>query len=497
MLVFSSSFTAETRAIGRAGVLVATVALLGGCALQKPPESAHILETTAPVLTVPAQWAKGVSSEAPVNVDWPNSFKDPQLNELITQALRYNTNLQAAHARMQQAATGVAIAGSALFPSLSAAGKIGTHMGGDNNGLRGWLVSSSWELDVWGRIRYGRRAAAEQYVAAQYDIAFAKQSLVAEVATGWFLAKEAAQQIALLRAMIADNEKIATIAKERWDIGAGSEQDVLYAQVNVATLSDQLEQALLGYNSAVRALEILTGHYPAAELEVSPAFPEQIAPIPTGLPAELLDRRPDILAAERMVAAQFNLVGSARAGRLPKLNLSAAVASLTSNFYQLKNINDPLINVGGNLVAPLYMGGELKARQDQATAQQREAMADYATAVLNAFQEVETTLNTLKTLARRKQLLEQIVRDTAANLVLSQAQFEVGQTGLYQVTTLQVDLSEAQLALLSVNALEHLTRIKLHLVLGGDFGMGEAQSAKDITLHYANPLSEFSDNKLN
>nr|WP_246455946.1 efflux transporter outer membrane subunit [Ruficoccus amylovorans] len=466
---------------------------MAGCALKDPPTQHEIIGTSATQLTIPAQWAQGVKTEGEVAVNWPDSFQDPQLKELISEALAYNTNLQAAEARMQQASGGVAVAGSALFPTLGAGAKTGTHMGGDSSGLRGWLVSSTWELDVWGRIRYGRRSAMEQYVSAQYDFAYARQSLVAEVATGWFLAKEARQQIDILDEMIRTNEEIVGIAKTRWEVGAGSEQDYLTAQANINLFRDEQEQARLAYNSALRSLEILIGHYPAAALEISPELPDELEPIPAGLPAELLDRRPDILAAEREVAAQFNLVGSARAARLPKLNLTAAVASLSSNFYQLQNISDPLINVGANLVAPIYMGGELEARQDVATAQQREAMADYATAVLNAFEEVETTLNTLQTLQQRNQLLQQVVSDTNRNLNLAQTRYEIGQTGLYQVSTLQVNLSQAKLDLLSVRTLECLNRVKLHLVLGGDFGMPTGESMDDIELHYANPISALTD----
>ncbi|QYY36880.1 TolC family protein [Ruficoccus sp. ZRK36] len=454
-------------------VPIGLLGLLAGCALQDAPKNPEILNTTATELVIPKQWAEGVSSEGEVVVNWPDSFQDPQLNELIQQALAYNTNLQAAEARMQQAASGVAVAGSALYPNLAGDGKAGTHLGGANGGLRGWLVSSTWELDVWGRVRYGRRAAMEEYVSAQYDIAYARQSLVAEVATGWFLAKQARQQTLILENVIKASEELVEIAKTRWDVGSGNEQDYLTAKASINEFRSELEQTRLAYKSAVRALEVLVGHYPAAQLDVTPELPDTLEPIPTGLPAELLDRRPDILAAERNVASKFNLVGSARAARLPKINLTAAVASLSSNFYQLQNISDPLINVGANLIAPIYMGGELQARQEGASAQQREAMAQYATAVLNAFKEVETTLNTLETLEQQSSYLNTVVDDTSRTLKLAELQYEVGQTGMYYVTQLQVDLSEAQLNLLSVRTQACINRVQLHLVLGGDFGMPE------------------------
>ena len=145
-------------------------------------------------------------------------------------------------------------------------------------------------------------------------------------------------------------------------------------------------------SSRVRALELLLGRYPAAQLEAPGALPPMPPPIPAGLPSELLERRPDVIAAERRVAAAFNRTGEAQAARLPRISLTASVNSISSELFVLQERDNPVWSVGASLLAPIYQGGALKAQVEIRTAEQKQAVAEYARVALRAFSDVENAL---------------------------------------------------------------------------------------------------------
>lgn len=226
----------------------------------------------------------------------------------------------------------------------------------------------------------------------------------------------------------------------------------------------------LAHAQSLRALELLLGRYPAAELKARQDFAKLPGPVPVGMPLETLERRPDLVAAERRVAAAFNRMHEAKTARLPRLILNASVASITSEVIQLqKDYNNPSGGAGGRLIAPIYQGGALKAQVEIRTLEQKEAVAQYAGMALRAIGDVESALATGQTLAEREQLLQRIVADNQRGLELVQTSYRVGQTDLRAVQQQQLNLQTARLTRLRVQS-EHLSqRVNLHLALGGSF----------------------------
>ena len=440
---------------------------LEGCAL-KPVPSERLRQQALQHVATPAHWHSNQSAAGTVRNDWLASFADPQLEKLVSEALAYNTDLRVAAARVEQAAGYVKAAGAPLRPDLSVIGHTGGKSGGDG-GLDIGLLRATWELDVWGRIRAGRQAAVEQYASAENDFNYARQSLAAMVARSWYAATETWLQRQLAEDMVRATQDLVNLAKDRQRVGAGDARDVAIAQASLHTAQDSVRQLDQSYTQALRALELLLGRYPVAEIQVRRDLPTTLPPVPVGLPSELLERRPDVIAAERRVAAAFNLVQEAKAARLPSISLTAGASWVSSELLVLKNRDNPKGSWGVSLLAPLYRGGELQAQVEIRTAEQKQAVAAYGGVALTAFGDVEDALTGEFILGQRKPLLAAVVQDNEQALTLSDTQYRVGKIDLRGVKLQQLDLYQARMQLLRLQSEQLAQRVNLYLALGGGF----------------------------
>jgi len=258
-------------------------------------------------------------------------------------------------------------------------------------------------------------------------------------------------------------------AQDRVRVGVGNEEDVFVARANVGTYRDSLRQIELAREQAIRALESLLGRYPSGAAMVAPQLPAQPADIPTGLPSQLLERRPDVIAAERRVAAAFNRIGEAKAARLPVIGLTAGVSSVSSELFVMQSRENPIWNLGANLLAPIYKGGALQTQVEIRTAEQKQAIAEYGRVGARAFGEVENALSSAFTLDEREAILTQLVADNSRALELANVRYRVGAGDLRAVQQQSLALHAARTALLRVQAERLLQRVNLHLALGGSF----------------------------
>jgi multidrug efflux system outer membrane protein len=446
--------------------------VLGGCALKDPPEPQQVLKEALPNLQVPPAWSSqpaATPAAQAVQAGWLAAFDDPQLNALVGEALAHNPDLQVAAARVEQAASYVKAAGATLRPQVTALARGGGALSGDSSGLEGAGITANWELDVWGRVRAGRASASVQYASSELDAEYARQSLAALVAKSWFLASEARLQKMNAEEMAGASEKQLGLANDRLRVGRGDEYDVALARANLATFRDSVVNLDLAYRQAVRALEALAGRYPAAALAVPAQLAAVPGPIPVGMPSELLERRPDVVAAERRVAAAFYRVEEAKAARLPRISLTAAVTSITSELFVLKQRDNPVWSAGASLAAPLYLGGQLQAQVEIRTAEQKQALAEYARVGSRAFGEVENALSTAFALAAREAILRDAVVDNGRALQLANVRFRIGSGDLRAVQQQSLALHAARTALLRVQAERLVQRVNLHLALGGSF----------------------------
>jgi multidrug efflux system outer membrane protein len=451
----------------------------GGCALKDPPSGEELRSQTLSHASIPGQWTSGETPAGAVVDGWLASFSDEALPALVAEALEHNADLRVAAARVEQAAGYARAAGAAIYPAVILFARSGGPLSGDGSGIEGVWLNASWELDLWGRVRAARAAGAAQYASVEADYVYARQSLAAAVAKSWFLASEARQQLAIADEMVAAAERLAMLARERRRVGVGDEYDVVVAEASLGNFRDTREQLELGYQQARRALEILLGRYPAASLDAAAELPAMPPPVPAGLPSELLERRPDVVAAERHVAAAFQRVAEAKAARLPKISLTAGVNTVSSDLFVLKDRDNPVWNAGASLLAPIFQGGALVAQVDIRTAEQKQALAEYARAGLRAFNDVENALSSEATLRLRERVLAQAVADNRRAVELAEIRYRVGATDLRSVSQQHLALLAAQTTLLRVRSEARVQRVNLHLALGGSFDLPAAASATD------------------
>ena len=462
---------------GSSWILAAALAAgVAGCALKPPPSRDDLRQDALAHTDIPAAWRASGGVAQSVTGDWLASFNDPTLTALVAEAIAYNADLRAAAALVEQASAYLQVASAPLLPSIGLAGISSGKASSGGGGLNGVFLHASLELDIWGRVRYGEAAAREQLTAVQADFAYARQSLAATVVKSWFVAIEAGLQREIAFEALQSSEALQRLSEDRLRIGNGNEQLVAEARANAGSFRDTVRQLELARENALRALELLLGRYPAAEIAVATRLASPPQPVPVGLPSQLLERRPDVIAAERRVAAAFDRVGEARAARLPKIGLTAGGSSISSDVFVLKDRTNPTWGFGANLLAPLFQGGALQAQVEIRTAEQKQAVAAYASAGLRAFGEVESALSAEIALRDRLAVLDATVRDNERALELARIQFRVGSTDQRTVEQRLISLYAARTTRLQVQGQQLAQRVNLYLALGGGFEPPVAQA---------------------
>jgi NodT family efflux transporter outer membrane factor (OMF) lipoprotein len=457
----------------RLGVVAFTAALLVGC-VAKPPPPEDIRKQALGKVVVDHPWKAGAPAEGTVQDNWLATFGDSTLDSLVREALAANPDLRIAGARMRQVGEMLVQARAPLFPWVGIGGTGGVKEsggGGDpSSALQGIVAAASWELDLWGRVRYARNAAAEDNVAAQADYEYARQSIAAAVARAWFTAIQLSEQAKLAGQMLDSSSQLASFAEDRERVGAGSDVDTALARANSHNLEDAKAQAEYARDQALRALELLLGRYPAAEIATRTEFVAMPPPPPVGVPLAMLERRPDVIAAERRVAAAFNRIGEAKAAMLPKITLNLNYGYFDSEILELQEgYENPSGGAGARLLAPIYAGGSMRANVRVRNLQQEEALAAYAGTALRALADVENAIAAGRALATRAKALGAAYDEQQRALNLTETSLRVGRSDRRALEQQRLSTADARIALLAIQAEELAQRINLHLALGGSF----------------------------
>ncbi len=414
----------------------------------------------------------GVVSE-PVEDGWIASFNDDALIALVIEAQENNRDLAAAAANVDRAWALARQAGAALVPDVSITGS-GARTGGLSSGQPtttqlGLGAQVSWEVDVWGRLRSGRRGAVASAEAVAADFRSAQRSLAAATAKAYFTAVEANVQTDIARETVGVLEETLRIVTVKRDNGMASSQDVSLARSDLATARERLTTIEGSFRDALRALEALLGRYPAAELEVRESLPSAPPTPPAGLPSELLERRPDIVAAERRVAAAFNATNQARAARLPTIGLTGNIGGASNSLSNLLSSDNVAWSAGTNLLAPIFDGGRLRENVNIANAEQEAALAAYGQAAITAFGELESNLDQGVVVEQRIVDLEEAASEASNAFRIARIRYEEGEEDLLNVLTIQQRVIGARSTLSTAQRLLLEQRVNLNLALGGDW----------------------------
>ena len=456
----------------RTVIAICIATLVSGCATSSLSrvEDAQAA-TTASLPELPSQWASIQQRVGAVKVSWLEKLNDPALTLFVVEAQKNNRNLQAMAASVDKARALSNQAASSLSPQLGVS--VGSTAGGavEGTGSSNFNVGlqASWEADLWGRIRSGDLAAQESLVAAEAEYKFAQYSLAANVAKAYFVAIEANNQLQIAQKSVDTVVQTNRIVQVQFDNGLADQQNISLAKADLASAQDGLISSKAGQRDATRSLELLLGRYPGAELGVDQSLPSLPDALPAGIPSQLLERRPDLIAAERKVAAAFNRLDAAKAAKLPNLSLSGSLGGTSKSLGDILNPANLAWQAIGSLVAPILDGGRLNAQVEAATADQKAAIAGYAQAALSAFADVEKALDYGSVLRARTSALTIVLVESGKALKIANLQFTEGEISLLDVLTLQQRVFSARSNLLSINRASLTQFVDLNLALGGSW----------------------------
>lgn len=455
----------------------------------------------------------------PVDAQWWNSFNDPLLTALVSRAMNDNLDIQVAAERVAESRAQFRQARADALPTLngnasytrelqSADGVIGL-LGGsgsssatDTNGLGGrqggvptqssassglppfnlyqYGFDSSWELDLWGRVRRTAEnagATADAQNEARHDVIV---STAAEVARDYLNLRGTQQKLALARQNLAFAEQTVQLTRERARHGLTTDLDVANAQSQAETTGADIPQFEQQEAQLINAIGLLLGDYPqtlAAQLRQPSAIPMTPPRVPIGVPSDLLRRRPDIRESEAQLHAATANIGAAKADFFPKITLSGSVAIQATAFTNMASWGARSYSAGPSITLPIFEGGRLRATLAMRNAQQKEAAISYRKTVLSAFQEVDDALTGFSAEQRRRDKLAAGVQASQRALAIANQRYTRGLTTYLDVLTAQKNVLSSEQQWVDSTATVSTDLVALYKALGG--GWDVAADAAD------------------
>lgn len=481
----------KTKRLIRGSALLAVLLVLAGCAVgptyERPAAAAPAAYKEAALPAAEAgTWTQAQPSEEALRGEWWKVFGDEGLNQLQDEAHKANQNLQAAAARLTQARALQREARAGFFPSLDAAfGPSRQRPSAVSQGLPDGTPTSpsttwraqgsvSYEADLFGRVASTADAAtadAQQSEALYRSVLLALQ---ADVATTYFLVREQDAEAALYRQTVQLRTETLQLIQRRYDAGDISELDLARAKAELASAQSEALGIDRRRAAGEHALAVLLGRAPS-EFAMPPKPIEKVAlSIPAGLPSTLLERRPDIAAAERAMAAANARVGAAKSAFFPRLDITGAFgyeSSELGNLFQWSSrtfLLGPL--VGAALSMPIFDGGRRQAGLDRARAVYEEDVAVYRQTVLNAFREVEDNLANLRILSDQTRAQDAAVEASARAAKLSHTQYREGSISYLDVIEADRSVLLQQRVAVQLSGEQARSAVDLIRAIGGGWG---------------------------
>jgi NodT family efflux transporter outer membrane factor (OMF) lipoprotein len=451
-----------------------------------------------PDVQVPEGFKEGVdwqraqaNPQAAISSTWWRMYGDDKLNALVEQALQANQSIVAAEAAYRVALATVESNRASLFPIVTA-GLSGARTGGNVQGLEGIGSGTSvppnnsvvvngavsWELDLWGQIRRQIEAANANAQSSDAQLAGVRISIAASVATDYFQLRQADVNIHMLTEQQDLYGRILTMTQSGFKEGFASGDDVLNAQENLQTVIADLQTTEISREQSEHAIAVLTGTPPGAfSIAADPDYQFVSPDVPAALPSQLLERRYDVVSAERIAASANASIGVAEAAFFPTLTLSAQGGFAHNTFAHLFSLPSRFWTLGPDLAATLFDGGERTAAVHGARATYDEDVANYRNTVLTAFQSVEDSLSSMNHLRTQAGAFASVY-DSSRRLFASQeAQFNAGAASEQNVLTQRLTLIQAEESLRDTQALLAENNVLLIKNLGGGWQRDDANVA--------------------
>ena len=448
--------------------------LAAGCMPKGPP---HLPDLTS---EFPSRWSSETTNEEANATPWVQNMGDGALEELITEAWANNPDLSATLRRVDMAREQAVMAGADRLPqaglglsgSQTKRNMIGFNFPGASKSFTtesyGLNLNVSWELDLWGRLRDGRRAAKVEWQASTEDYRAARLSLAGQVAKSWYSAIEANRQLALAEETKETYSRNASYVATRFERGLSSALDHNLAQASLASSQAIVTRWKRQGDLATRTLENLLGRHPDGNASLALTLPELSASPMVSPPAQTLEKRPDMRAARLRLKAAGLQKNSALKHLLPAFSLTGGPGSRSEEFGELLDQQFRIWSVAGNLIQPIFQGGRIRANVRHSEAVLLASVDSYTASALNAFREAETALAAESLLREEETHLNKAaeVAKTAADL--SWDRYQRGLEGIFTTLESSRRAFEAESRLLSLRRDRLLNRIDLHLALGDE-----------------------------
>ena len=468
---------------------VATMAaVLGGCMVG--PDYVRPAAPDPTAFKAAAGWKVAQPGDEAPRSPWWQAFNDPDLDALEAQVDISNQTVQAAEARQRYALAATQGARAALFPLINGSGAAvrsshGTGSGSSANPASGvnnaynLALAANWEIDLWGGIRRSVEASTDNAQATAADVAGARLSAQALLAQDYLLLRVQDAQLALLRETVTTYERSLQLTRNQYAAGIVGRGDVAQAEAQLKSTQAQMVDAALARAQLEHAIAVLIGKAPA-ELTIAPKVLVAVFPaIPVALPSTLLERRPDIAAAERRTASANAEIGVAQAAFFPALTLSAGGGLQNSLIGSLLALPSRYWSLGAALAQPIFDAGLRSAQKAQAVATYDETVANYRSTVLNGFQDVEDNLAALDLLAQEAALQDAAVQAAQQSATIAVNQYKAGTTSFLAVVVLQASALNSERTALTILGRRLTASVALIRALGGGWNADMLAQAKD------------------
>ncbi len=439
-----------------------------GCGMESPVEDMSI--------RVPGTWAGAArGNDGRISTGWLDGFQDSGMKRSVNEALAYNQSLKGAAARLKEAREETILVRAQRLPSvgLGAGGSVSGGSGGGRAQAYGLNLAASWEPDLWGRLRDLTRAAEADERAAVEDFRGARLSLAANAAKAYVDLISAEQEVDLARETLDSFEKNLRVIERNYKATGEGALDIKFARTNVSSAQRALEARGLDRENAARVLEVLQGRYPGGQTRGRRELPVLSGSVPAGIPAGIVERRPDLAAARARLLGSANRADAARKNLLPNISLTGRSGSAGARFSDLLSADFLVTTIAGNVDQFLYDGGAREAGARGALARNERLVYEYSQLALEAFREVEATLSADRSLAAQ----EKFLADEVAQAVLAETQSEREYAegvnpNILSVLEAQRRANNARGAMIRLKNQRLQNRFDLHLALGGDFSTG-------------------------
>lgn len=427
---------------------------------------------TRPPVAVPPQFrgdTAGPGEAAPSQLQWRNLIQDEELAKLTEEAFGHNFEVQVAAARVLEAQASAKVARAAYLPAVD------SQVGYSNSRAEGFEYSSThlgasltWELDFWGRLRNLSRAARSYLLATEEARHVVRQQLFSDVAANYFLLRDLDLEIDITRRALKLREDSLGLVRLRVDSGYSSEIELRQAEVLVKSARAALLVLELECEQAENQLAVLLGRNPGPIARGRPLFDQGLpVGIPTGLPSALLERRPDIRAAEQQLAATHAEAAAARRAYFPTISLTSSGGFASSALLSLFRLPGEWL-FGPQAILPVFHAGAIKAEIRAADARRQEALLKYRKTVQEAFREVSDALAARRRLAELRAEQESLVESLREGAELADLAYREGIVSYLEYLDAERQLLDAQVQLVQTRRQELTNVVVLFHALGGD-----------------------------